>query len=179
MEEERVLVHESQRHKFGETTRLLLDFAECEQLVYPVRRCFSVAIHQGGSGTDSAAMSHADDVFPLRAGQFVTGKHKTYIVIENLRSGAGQRVETVVAQHGEIIVDWHAREFHHIQYFHGREGVNMDARDSSLYCAQNVAIVKRRQAMGQASLNTHFGCSQVPCIYCFFGNLLQAEKVRV
>ena len=47
MEEESVLVHESQWHEFSETTRVPLDFAEGEQLIYPVGGGFGVAVHHG------------------------------------------------------------------------------------------------------------------------------------
>jgi len=53
------------------------------------------------------------------------------------------------------------------------------AGDRLFYCAQNVAIVKRRQAVRQSALNANFSGADVPGFSCLLGDLLETEEVRI
>src|SRR4029077_9181832 len=88
VEEQSVLVHESERHKFSEAAGLLLNFTEKKKLVDPVSGSFDVAVHERRSATDATAMSGTDDLLPLFGRELVAGEEEANIVVENFRRGA-------------------------------------------------------------------------------------------
>ena len=101
MEEQRVLMHESERDEFGEASGLGLNFAQKEHLANPVCGRFGVSVHQGGSGADAAAMCGANDLDPLGGRELIARENVADLVVENFCGGAGQRAEAVVAQHAK------------------------------------------------------------------------------
>ena len=100
-------------------------------------------------------------------------------VVENFGGRAGQRAETVVAQHREIVGERHAGEFDAVDDFHRREGVDVHAGHGSLHRAQNVAIVKRRQTVRQSALNADLGRAELPGFDGLLRDLIRLEKIRV
>ena len=179
MKQQRVLMHEAERDKFGEASGLLLDFAQKLKLIDPVRRGFDVPVHQRGRAANAAAVRGADDLLPLFGGKFVAREHEAHVVVENFGGGAGESVEAVVAQHREIVRQRHAGEFDAIHDLHGREGVNVHVGHGGLYGAQDVAVVERRQAVRQPALNADFGCAQLPGFKRFLRHGFQAVEVAV
>ncbi len=179
MEEQSVLMDEAEGDELGEAASLLLNFAEKQQLIDPVLGSLDVSVHQRGSAADAAAVRGADDLLPLLGGKFIAGEHEADFVIENFGGCSRQSVEAVVAQHLQIIFERHAGQFDAVDDFHGRESVDMHAGNRLLYGAQNIAIVKWRQAMRQSALNADFGSADFPGFASFLGHLLEAEKVGV
>ena len=124
-------------------------------------------------------MRGANDLLPLLGGKFVARKHEADFVVENFGGGAGQSVEAVVAQHLQVIFERHAGEFDAVNNFHGRKSVNVHAGDGIFHCAQNVAIVKRRQAMRQSALDADFGGADFPGFGCLLRDLIETQEVGV
>ena len=124
-------------------------------------------------------MRGADDLDPLRRGKFVGRKNVSNLVVENFRGRARQRAQPVVAQHGKIIRQRHAREFHAIDNFHRGKRVDVHARHRLLDGAQNVAIIKLRQIARQAALNADFGRAQFPRLDRFARHVVERMKIRV
>ncbi len=63
-------------------------------------------------------MGGADHLLPLFGREFVAGEHEAHVVIENFGGGAGQSVESIVAQHAEIVGQRHAGEFDAVNDLH-------------------------------------------------------------
>src|SRR5580704_101990 len=179
MEEQSILMDESERDKFGEAAGLLLDFAEQQKLIDPVLGRLDVSIHQRGSATDAAGVGGTYDLLPLLGGKFVARKHEADVIVEDFGGRSWQSVEAVVAEHEQVVLERHAGEFDAVNNLHGRKSVNVHAGNRLLYCTQNVAIVKGRQAVRQAALNANFSGADLPGFSCLLGDLVEAEKVRV
>ena len=124
-------------------------------------------------------MRGADDFNPLAGRELVARKNEANPVIENFCRGAGQGAQAVIAQHAEIVAQTHTGEFDAINNLHGRKGVNVHLRNGMLHRAQNVAVIKGIQPTRQPALNTHFACTQFPCLHGLFGDLQWIKKVRV
>src|SRR5580704_19227188 len=124
-------------------------------------------------------MRCTDYLLPLLSCELVAGKNETNLVVENLGCCAGQRVESVVAQHAEIIAKRHACELHAVDYLHRRKGMDVHPRRHLLHRAQNVAIVEGRKSVGQAALNTNFGGTDFPCLKRFLPYLIRSQKIRI
>src|SRR5262249_18364749 len=124
-------------------------------------------------------MGGANDVLPLLSRKLIARKYKANVVVQNFRSGSGKSVKPVVAQHIEVIPQHHARQFDTIDNFHGREGVNGQARNGRLHGAQNIAVIEGVESAWEPALNTHLGCSELPGFDSLFGDLLRFEKVGV
>src|SRR6202034_4766641 len=101
------------------------------------------------------------------------------LVIENFGGGAGQRSESVVAQHRQIVLERHAGEFDAVDDFHRREGVDVHTRDGVLDGAENVAIVEFGEIVRQASLDADFGGPELPGFDCFLRHLIEREEVGI
>ena len=172
-------MHKSEWHEFSETAGLLLDLAEHKQLVHPVFRCFHVTVHQRGSTASAAAMSRTNDLFPLFRRQLVARENEANVVVEDFRRCSGERIQAVVTEHAEIILERHASEFHTVRNLHGRKGVNVHAGNSVLNSSQNVSIVERRKSVRQSALDAYFGRAEFPCFDGFACHLLKAEKICV
>src|ERR1700722_901203 len=179
MEQQRVLVDEAQGDEFGEASGLVLDVAQQQHLANPVVRSFSMAVHHRGGGADAGAVRGADDLDPLRGRQLVGGEDVANLVVENFGGGARKRAQTVVAQHGEILGERHAGEFDAVDDLHGRESVDVHARNGALHGAENVAIIKRRQAVRQTALNADLGGSELPGLHGFLRDLVRLEEIGV
>src|SRR5579864_8302650 len=162
MEEQCVLMNETEGHEFGEASGLGLDIAQQSHLANPVRRSLGVSVHERRCSANATAVGGADDLNPLRRGKFVGGKYVANLVVENFGGGARQRSEAVVAEHGKIVGQRHAREFYAVNNFHRRKGMDMHARNRLLDRAQNIAIVELGKIAGQASLNADFSGAKLP-----------------
>src|SRR5450432_4555120 len=55
----------------------------------------------------------------------------------------------------------------------------MHTRGDILYCAKNVAIVKRGQAVRQSALDADFGRPKFPRFFSFVSDLVRIEEVCV
>ena len=106
-------------------------------------------------------------------------KNVANFVVENFGGGAGKRAEAVVAQHGKIVGERHAGEFDAVDDFHRREGMDVHCGHGALHRAQNVAIVKRRQAVRQSALNADFGGAELPGFDGLLRDLLWIEEISV
>src|SRR5277367_52296 len=102
MEEQSVLMDETERDELGEASGLLLDIAEQDKLVDPVFGGLDVSVHQGRGAADAASMRGADHLLPLFGGKFVAGEHVAHVVVENLCGGSRQSIEAVFAQHSQV-----------------------------------------------------------------------------
>src|SRR5712671_94571 len=179
MKEQRVLVHKAEGNELGEASGFLLDLSQQKHLTNPVRGSFSVPIHHGRGGADAAAMCSADHLDPLRGGKFVGGEDVSNFVVENFGCCARESAQSVIAQHRKIVGQRHAGEFHAVDNLHGREGMDVHARHSILYRAQNVAVVKRRQSVRQAALDADFGGAESPGFNGFLRDLIEAQEIGV
>ncbi len=103
----------------------------------------------------------------------------THFVIQNFGRRARQRVQSVIAQHRQIVAQGHAGQFDAVDNFHRREGVNVHARHRILHGAQNVAVIKRRQTVRQAALNADFGSAQFPRFFRFASHVFERMKIGV
>src|SRR5580698_5909553 len=158
LEEQSILMDETQRNELGEAAGLLLNFAKQYKLINPVLGRFHVSIHQRGSAANGAPVRCADDLLPLLGGKLVARKYEA----------------DVVAEHFQVIFERHASQFDAVNDLHGRKSMNVYARNRLLYGAQNVAVVKRRQAVRQSALNANFGGADFPGFRCLLGHLLKA-----
>ncbi len=138
-----------------------------------------MSVHQRRSGANAAAMRGADHLDPLCGGKFVGGQDVANLVVENFGGGAGKRSQSVVAQHGKVVGERHAGEFHAVDDFHRREGVDVHARDGVLDGAENVAIVELGKIVGQAALDADFGGAELPGFHRFLRHLIECEEVSV
>src|SRR5215831_4993771 len=179
LEEQGVLMHEAKRHKLGEAVGVLLDVAEHQDLIDPVLRRFDVAVHEGRCAANAKTMRGGDDVAPLIGRKLVAREDVAHLIVENLRGCSRQSVESVVAQHLEVIGQRHAGKFDTVDNFHRRERVAMHPGNGMLYGAQYVAVIKRRQIVRQASLNADFSGAELPRFASFLRNLIEAEEVGV
>src|SRR5450631_786964 len=179
MKQDGVLMDKSEWNEFGEAAGLVLDISQQAQLIDPVRGGLDVAVHQSRSAADPAGVRGTNNFSPLRRGELVARKDLADFVVEDFGGGAGQRAEAVIAQHGQIVAQYHSSEFYTVNNFHGREGMNVHAGNGSLHRPQDIAVIKRRQAAGKAALDTNFGGPQIPRLYGLFSNLLRIEKVRI
>src|SRR5882724_12518029 len=125
-----------------------------------------MSVHQSGCAPNSASVRSADDLLPLRCRKLISRQHMANLVVQNLSGCARQSAEAVVMQHRKIVSEWHAREFHAINNFHRREGMNVHSWNSSLHRVENVAIIERRQAAREAALNANFRCTELPSLHC-------------
>ena len=179
MEEDRVLMHESQRNKLGEAAGLALNLPQHMKLIDPVLGSFDVAIHQRGGAANATSVRGADDFLPLRGRKLVARKDVADFVVENLCGGAGERVEAVVTQHVQIVSQRHAGEFNAIDDFHRREGVDVHSGHRRLHRPQNIPVIERRQAMRQTALDADFGGTKIPCLDGLFRDLLRFKEVSI
>src|SRR6185437_5175917 len=179
MKEQRVLVNETERNKFREASRLLLDFSEKKNLVDPVRGRLDVSVHERGGAADADAMRGSDDLLPLFGAELVAGEHVADLVVENFGGGAGKCVESVVAQHGKVVGERHAGEFDAVNDLHGREGVNVHGGQCAFYGSKDVAVVKRRKLARQAALNANFGGAKFPGFDGFLGDFFRRIEISV
>src|SRR5437764_14104279 len=124
-------------------------------------------------------MRATNDLLPLVRRKLVAREHMPNLVIQNFGGCPRQSAQAVVAQHAKIVSQRHACEFHTIDNFHRRKGMNVHARNNSLHCSQNVSIIKSWQAMRQSALNANLGCTQLPGLDRLLRNLVGLEKVRV
>ena len=124
-------------------------------------------------------MCCADHFSPLCRGQLVAREDKTDFVVKNFCGGTGQGIEAIIAQHGEVVGQRHARKLNSVDNFHGREGVNVHPRYRFLHRAQDVPIMKRRQLTRQASLNANFGGANLPGVDGFLCDLIEVQEIRV
>src|SRR5580765_4378782 len=143
-----------------------------------VRR-LPVTVHQRRSARDPARVRGPNYFLPLRGRKLVTREHVTDFIIQNFRCGAGQRIESVVTQHREIVAQWHACQFHAVHHLHRRKGVNVHAGYHIFHRTQNVAIVKRRQTVRQTTLDADFGCSQIPGFFRLPSHVFEGMKVGI
>src|SRR5271154_5613410 len=107
-------------------------------------------------------MRGADDLLPLLRGNFVARKDEADVVVEDFGSRPRQSVEAVVAEHLQIILERHAGELEAVDDLHGRKSVDVHAGDRPFYGAQDIAIVKRGQAVRKAALNADFSGTDRP-----------------
>ena len=123
-------------------------------------------------------MGRLNDLAPLSGGQLVAREHEAHGIVENFGGGAGESVEAVVAQHGEVVADGDSGEFDAVENLHRGKRVDVHLGHGGFHGAQNVAVIKRRQVAGQASLDADLGCSPG----CGFAGLLAdffgREEVR-
>src|SRR5215813_427027 len=113
-----VEVYKPEWDELGEPAGFTLNISEEQKLIDPVLGCLDMAIHQCGCGADTATMGGANHFLPLCAGQLVTGKDVSYLIVENFGRGTRQCVESVVSQHGEIVGQWHSSQLDAIHDFH-------------------------------------------------------------
>src|SRR6266849_2769077 len=73
----------------------------------------------------------------------------------------------------------HAGELYAIDNLHGREGVDVHAWHGALHGAQDVTIVKGRQAVRESALDADFGGAELPCLVCVFRDFVETEIVGV
>src|SRR5580704_5990741 len=172
-------MHEAERYELGETSCFVLNLAQEQHLAHPVLRCFRVSVHHGRSGANSATMRGANYVDPLRGGEFVAGENLSNLIVEDLSGGAGQCVQAIVPQHREIAGKRHSCEFDSIGDFHGREGMDVHAWGCFFHGAQNVAIVKWRQAVRQAALDTDLSGADLGGLDGFLRDLVRLKKINV
>src|ERR1700686_680962 len=97
MKEQRVLMYEAKRNKFGEATGFVLNLAQQEHLPYPMLGGFDVSIHHRRSCADAAAVCGADHFSPLCGGELVAREDKADFVIKNFCGGTGQGIEAIIA----------------------------------------------------------------------------------
>src|SRR5258707_4787466 len=105
VKQQRVLMDEPKRDKFGEASGFILNITQEAHLPHPVLRRFRVSVHHGRSRTNAESMRGADHLDPLRGGELVARKNLANFVVENFRCGAWQRTESIVAKHRKIVVD--------------------------------------------------------------------------
>src|SRR5207245_6048830 len=103
VEEQRVLMDEAEGDELGEASRLGLDVAQEQHLADPVGGSLGVSVHERRGGADAAAVGSADDLDPLRGGEFIGGEDVANFVVENFGGGAGESAEAVVAEHGKVV----------------------------------------------------------------------------
>src|SRR5690242_7962082 len=84
----RLTMHKTQRHKFGEASRALLDCAKQQNVPNPVGGFFNVAIHHGRGGWDSQFVSGGNDFDPARYGKLVRTEFAAHAVVKNFCRGA-------------------------------------------------------------------------------------------
>ena len=138
-----------------------------------------MAVHQRRGAANAALVSGADHLLPLFGGELVAGKHEAHVVIENFRGGTGKSIEAVVAQHLEIIGQRHAGEFDAVDDLHRRESVNVHVGHGCFDRAQDVAVVERRQSVGQPALDADFSRAQRPGFDGFLRHGIEAVEVAV
>src|SRR5258707_10972698 len=102
MKEQRVLMYEAKRNKFGEATGFVLNLAQQEHLPYPMLGGFDVSIHHGRSCANAAAMCCADHFSPLCRRELVAREDKTDFVVKNFCGGAWQGIEDINPQPGKV-----------------------------------------------------------------------------
>src|SRR5256885_9301311 len=99
MKKQSIVVNESERNKFGEAASLFLNPAPEQKLIYPMLGRLNMPVHQCRCGPNAAAVSGADDLFPLCGREFIARENVPHFVIKNLGGCSRQRAQTVVAQH--------------------------------------------------------------------------------
>jgi hypothetical protein len=115
----------------------------------------------------------ADYFDPLLSRELVARKNEAHLIVQNFCCSTGERAQTVIAQHAQVIAQTHAAELHAINDFHRREGMDVHLRNGVLHCPQDVAIVERRQAMRKTALDADFGRAELPGFDRFLGNLIK------
>ncbi len=95
---------------------------------HPVCGGVHVPVHHRGRGTQADPVRGGHHLDPARRGQLALRQHPADIVVEDLRRGAGDRVDAGLAGRGEPVANRHAGAGDAVENLHRRVGVQMQPR---------------------------------------------------
>ena len=124
-------------------------------------------------------MRGGDHLDPGPGGQLALGEDPADLVVEDLRGGAGDRVEAGLAGLDQEVLDREAGARGAVDDLHRRERVHVHAGDPLLHGGGEVEVRRAGQLGVDAALHADLGGAQLPGLLGAVGDLLEGEAEGV
>jgi len=89
----RVLVHEGEQHKFGETVRFALDFSHERYVLGSLAWCFNMTVHHRCRCRQTQTMAEFDRRLPIARAKLSWANDISHPIGENFRGCSRHRVQ--------------------------------------------------------------------------------------
>ena len=110
-------------------------------------------------------------------GQLALGQHPADVVVEDLRSGAGDGVETGLTRLDQEVLEGQAGAARPVDDLHRGEGVHVHVRDPLLHRGGEVEVRRTGQLGVDPALHADLGGAEVPRLLGTVGYLVEGEGV--
>ena len=135
MRERRIRGMKCERNKRDEAVRFILCVSKLEQMVHALFGCLNVAIEHRRVRTQPDLVRGSRDLQPHLAAYLVIANHLAYARMKNLRSAAGQRVNTCVLHCQKRVADRKLGNARVVAHFHHRECFQVNFGEALLQAA--------------------------------------------
>ena len=136
----RLLGDKRQRHELGKATGLALEVANAVQVARDVDRALDMAEHDRRGRAEPDAVRGAHYLEPLLRVDLVGAEDGAYLVVEDLRSRAGQTAEPGLLQLAQVVLERPLHGGRALPDFEWRECVHMNLGLGGLDGAQHFEV---------------------------------------
>src|SRR5262249_4683865 len=109
----------AQRDEFGKPMGFLLNAANKVEMVYNVLRRLDMPVHDSRGRRYTKRMGAGDNVDPGSDIYLLMAEDFPHAVVQNLGRGTGNRSETMIAQHPDILGILHSHALGAVHDLHG------------------------------------------------------------
>ncbi len=175
-----LVVDEAERHELREAARAFLDVAKQLEVTRDVRGRLDVAVHQGRGRAQADLVRGGDDLDPALGHELARREDLADLVVEDLGRGAGDRAESLVLQHGQVVAQRHAVRLGvtEVDLF-GRERMDVKIRQLALDRAHDLSVPEAVLVRVDAPLDADLGCSALDRLARVADDLLERAVVGV